>query len=491
MARRLLVTYLTITALALVVVVVPLGRMFAERERDRLMISLERDAQAIASLSEDSLEEGQPVQVDSVLRGYGDDGCRAVVVDSEGISVADSADLGGARRDFSTRPEVAAALDGSRSSGTRKSETLDTDLVYVAVPVASGGTVHGAVRISCPTSTLDRRVDAMWWRLGLLCLLVLAIVAVVGMFFAREVTRPVRRLQLAASELAAGDLAVRVDADDGPPELRDLAATFNSTADQLEHLVGSQQRFVADASHQLRTPLTALRLRLEVLESSVDPPARPKLDAAIAETDRLARLVSSLLVLARSDATSPITAPVDLTAAVRDRFEAWEPVATESEVELRCSCPDGLWADTVPDAVGQILDNLLSNALDIVPVHTVVSIRVDAASDATAIDLHVVDQGPGMDAEARAQAFDRFWRSTERPADGSARKGFGLGLAIVEQLATRSGGRAHLDAGPGGVGLDAWVSLQRADGPAPAGPPAVAGSAAGSLPDPHLTQGRS
>jgi len=174
MTRRLLITYLAITALTLAVVVVPLGRIFAERERDQLTFDIERDAQAVASLVEDPLEAGAAPAIDSVLTRYDESGGRIVVVDRNGISVADSDAVGGAPRDFSTRPEIAAALDGQRSSGTRASETVGGDLLYVAVPVASGGTVHGAVRITYPTSTLDARVRTTWWRLGLLCAVVLA-----------------------------------------------------------------------------------------------------------------------------------------------------------------------------------------------------------------------------------------------------------------------------------------------------------------------------
>ncbi len=482
MARRLLVTYLTITALVLAVVIVPLGSIFAAREKDRLVFDIERDAQTIASLVEDALEAGAVPGVDEVVVDYGVDGGRIIVVTTEGISVVDSDDLTGAPRDFSTRPEIVAALDGQRSSGTRPSETLGTDLLYVAIPVASGGAVHGAVRVTYPTSTLDARVQETWLRLGLLSVVVLAIVAGVGMVFAGGVTRPVRRLQLAAGQLADGDLSVQVPTDDGPPELRDLAETFNSTAARLAQLVDAQQRFVADASHQLRTPLTALRLRLETLEPAVAVEARPKLDAAIAETNRLARLVHSLLVLARSDATAPLCEPIDLTAAIRDRSMAWEPVATDDGKQLVTDCPDGLWVDAVPDAVEQVLDNLVSNALAAAPAGSTVDVRVHEVSDR--LELHVIDEGPGMTDDERARAFDRFWRPT-KDTRASEDSGFGLGLAIVHHLATRCGGTARLEPGPGGVGLDASVGLVPAR--PPTDPTEIESAASrGSLPNAHL-----
>jgi signal transduction histidine kinase len=462
-ARRLLLTYLTITALTLAVVVVPLGRIFADREQSRLTFDIERDAQAVASRVEDALEAHIPPAIDATLAGYRATGGRIVIVDAVGVSVVDTDDLTGARRDFSTRPEIAAALDGQRVTGTRSSETKGTDLLYVTVPVTSGGVVHGAVRITYPTATVDARVRSTWLRLGALAAVVLGLVAVVGMAFAAGVTRPVRRLQRAATRLAHGDLAARVDAADGPPEIRALAATFNDTAAQLAQVLDAQHRFVADASHQLRTPLTALRLRLETLESHVDEDARTKLDAAMAETDRLGRLVHSLLVLARAEGGHVETTPIDVAAAVDERIDAWGSAAAGRSVQLR-SVVGEAWALAVPGAVPQILDNLLSNALDAAPAGSEIVVRVEDAGEN--LELHVIDRGPGMDADARARAFGRFWQP---PGDPNARTGFGLGLAIVAELAAASGGGARLEPGADGVGLDAIVTLPHVESPGNAG----------------------
>ena len=459
MARRLLATYLTITALALAVVVVPLGRVFADREHDRLVFDIERDAQAVASLVEDDLEEGRSPEIRPVLADYAKSGGRIVVVDRDGISVADSQHLDRAPRDFSTRPEIIAALDGERTSGTRDSETLGTGLVFVAIPVASGGRVHGAIRVTYPTSKLDARVRSTWLRLGGLALVVLALVAVVGMAFARGVTRPVRRLEQASHRLADGDLDVRVPTDDGPPELRSLAETFNTTAERLAQLVESQRRFVADASHQLRTPLTALRLRLETLEPTLPPDARPKVAAALAETERLARLVSSLLVLARTDASSPEPVTVDAASVVRERVDSWRPVAADQDVRLTGHAPPALLVLAVPGAIEQVLDNLLSNALEVAPEGTEVEVSIGVDDGLAA--LHVRDEGPGMPAEARRRAFERFWRPP-----GTSSEGFGLGLAIVDQLARASAGDVRLDSGPDDAGLDVVVRFPTA-APAP------------------------
>ncbi|HET6949798.1 MAG TPA: ATP-binding protein [Acidimicrobiales bacterium] len=458
MTRRLLVTYLSITAFALVILVVPLGLTFARSERDRLLFDIERDAAAVASLAEDALEGGRTPPLDATLADYRDRTAgRIVVVDTQGISVADSDRPEGEPRDYSTRPEIAAALDGDRVTGTRASQSLGGRIVYVAVPVASGGTVHGAVRITFPTASQDARVRDAWLRLGGLSILVLTVVAGVGLVLARSVTRPVRALEDAAERIADGDLAARVTVGHGPPEIRRLGATFNRTAAQLDQLVTAQQRFVADAAHQLRTPLTALRLRLENLEPHLPHAEAPRLDAAVAEVQRLSRIVDGLLVLARSDASHPPIRPVDLAAATAARVEDWSGAADAQGVALAARLPDRLWVDAPDGGVEQIVDNLVANAIAASPVGG--SVTVQVAATRAGGELHVVDQGPGMSAADRERAFDRFWRGR------AASPGSGLGLPIVRQLARVAGGDAFLTAGPGGRGLDAVVRL-----PAPATP---------------------
>lgn len=454
MTRRLLISYLTITAFVLVVLVAPLGITAAARERERLEVAIERDASAVASLAEEALENAQALdRIRPALERYAAGGGRIVVVDARGFSVEDSDAPGGLARDFSTRPEIRAALAGERSGGVRTSTTLGHDLLYVAIPVASGGVVHGAVRISYPTSTVDARVRSNWLRLGGLAAAVLASVAGAGLVLARGVTEPVRRLEAASHQLAGGDFAVWVPEDDGPPELRALARSFNVMAGRIDQLIGANRRFVADASHQLRTPLTALQLQLETLEGARPAQRRDKVEAALAETERLGRLVESLLVLARADAGPMAEVTVDLADAVRDRVAVWGPVARERDVEVTVEVPPDTPVRAMSGAIEQVLDNLLSNAIAASPPGRPVGLTVLAHG--TDVELHVTDRGPGMTAEQRERAFERFWRAPE--ASG---RGFGLGLAIVHQLVTASGGEVRLQAAVGG-GLDAVVVLPR------------------------------
>jgi signal transduction histidine kinase len=451
--RRLLLTYLTITAFALVVVVVPLGLTFASRERDRFVFDIERDAQAVGSRAEDDLEAGTEPDLSAVFDAYDVEGARILVVDADGRSVADSspAVLG---RSYGSRPEIAEALSGQRAAGQRWSNTLDTRLQYVAVPVASQGRILGAVRITVPSSTVDERVRETWWRLAALSAVVLATVGAVGLILARSVTRPVLQLDEAARRLASGDLDARVGAVEGAPELARLAEQFDATADRLQQMVDAQRRFVGDASHQLRTPLAALRLRLETMQTA--PGEEATRDAAIAEVDRLSRLVQSLLELARSTDAEPVVTEVDLRPIVDERRDAWLEAARAREIDLVVLGPSSVSAVAVDGAVEQVLDNLIANALAVAPAGSTIELALDPGPTATTHGpvLRVTDQGPGLPPDQRARATSRFWRAPDAPPGGT-----GLGLAIVDHLVMAGGGHLELEAGPGGVGLRATVAF--------------------------------
>ena len=178
-------------------------------------------------------------------------------------------------------------MRGQVAQGVRYSSTLHEHLLYVAVPIAAGGVVDGAVRITYPTSAVDARITRYWLILLAIAAVVLALAAVAGTRLATFVIRPLRNLERAAGAVGDGDLAMRAPEHEGPPEVRSLAAVFNETVGRLEQLLRSQNEFVADASHQLRTPLTALRLRLENLERDLTEPGRRDLEGALEEVERL------------------------------------------------------------------------------------------------------------------------------------------------------------------------------------------------------------
>jgi signal transduction histidine kinase len=453
-SRRFLATYVALVVVVLGALEIPLGIEYGRSERRDLTGRIERDALTMATFAEGTLERGlktPPAALVRVAKRYQrNPGGRVVIVDGAGLALLDTHPPFPGRRSFASRPEFAAALAGNIASGTRHSNTLRANLIYVAVPIASGGRVRGAVRITYPSSTLDTRVRRYWLLLAALGGVVLAAATVVGLRFARTLTEPLSALERTAAAVGAGDLRARAPADSGPPEVRALATEFNETVARLDTLLRSQKEFVADASHQLRTPLAALQLRLENVERDLAAGGNQDIQAALAEVTRLARLVDGLLTLARADAARSDPAPVDLAAVVRTRVDAWSAEAGARGVPLDVRLPERLVALATPGAVEQILDNLISNALAVSrPGQT---ITIEAGRPGREVTLHVRDEGPGMTAEQRSRAFDRFWRA------GPPGSGTGLGLAIAHRLVTAAGGTIQLrDAAR--VGLDVVIAL--------------------------------
>jgi len=434
-----------LVALILLVLELALAVTFARRERDASSESVQRDAISLAALSEELIEHPSAHDPGSLAQQFasqtqGD----VVVVDRNGSLVTSNLpDL------HALAEGDRAALDAARSGTT--SSGRDDDRVYAATPIGSGGEARGAVLVSRSDRRTESRIHALWLALAIIAVVVLGVAALVGDRLARWATRPLRRLDESATALGAGDLSTRVDVARGPPEAADLARTFNDMASRLEELVAGQRQFVADASHQLRSPLTALRLRLESIDLH-EPDAGRDIEAALSETQRLSRLVDGLLALARAEGAGTERHTVDVTDVVDERREAWEALAEERGVAIESSSDDHVEATLGEGHLEQILDNLIDNAIEANEPGGHVWLHVARVNGT--VEVHVRDDGPGMSPADRARAFDTFWQGRGERRTGSA----GLGLSIVDRLARANGGVARIEPrDPHGV--DAVVSF--------------------------------
>lgn len=456
MKWRLVAALIATTLLVILVQDIPLSFYIQGVQRERIITGLERDAFVLAGRSEEALEspsvENTAVITEVAKRYQATSGARVIVVDATGIAIVTSdADDSKVGASYLSRPEIGTALSGEIASGTRYSQTLQQELLYVSVPVFSGDRILGAVRLTYPAAVVDDAVATQLRQLWVVALTTVLLAGVVGYIVAAGVTRRLKMLRASTERLADGHLDERADEGAGASELRSLSRSFNVMAERLDGLVAQQRSFAADASHQLRTPLTALRLKLErardLIES--DPQgAAERLAAADSEADRLGTIIEGLLLLSRTEASSTVAVPVDVAAAARARVEHWLPLSDESGVAIRYEGADRVLARAVPTATEQIVDNFIDNALSVSPAGTTIVVRVQQQGEQVA--LHVLDEGPGLSAEDCARAFDRFWRASSQSG------GSGLGLAIVAQLAAASGGSAKLEPRPGG-GLDASV----------------------------------
>ncbi|MEN9620173.1 MAG: hypothetical protein RL499_366 [Actinomycetota bacterium] len=443
MRWRFMGMVMVITALVLIVQTVPLAQYLRTVEVDRLVTGLERDAFVLAGRSEEALESLDATELEAVAVAALDyrtaGGGRVVIVDADGIArVTSDDDQSAVGGDYSSRPEIAEALSGTISSGSRFSTTLGEELVYVAVPVLSGTDIVGAVRLTYSEAVVDDEVGERLQVIGIVALLTLIMAGIAGIVFSGTVTRRLTVLTATTEQLAAGNLAARADPRAGAPELVRLARSFNRMADRLAGLIDEQRAFAADASHQLRTPLTALRLKLErardLIESDPEG-AVARLAAAELEADRLVTIVEGLLALGRAGASASPVVAVDLAAIARERVEQWEPLAAESGITLTIEGPPSVRVVAVTTGVDQMIDNIIDNALAVSADGDHIRVVIAGGERPT---LSVLDEGPGMSDDELARAFDRFWRG------GTTTPGTGLGLAIVAELARASGAEVSL-----------------------------------------------
>jgi signal transduction histidine kinase len=436
MRRRLLFSYLSLTLFVLLALELPLGVSFANAERRRLVSDVQTEAFAVALRADEALTASRDAELAELAQLFHRRTGHGVVVVSRSGSVLASSGRGEPAVGHVVDDEgtLAVALRGRQA--TRDRRVAGDDHLATAVPVLASEDVVGAVRVSSSLDVVAKRTQRNWLLLAALGGVVSLVVLLVSILLARSFTRPLAALDAGAARLGRGDLRARVPVPDDPPELRGLAVSFNATAEQLETLVRSQQTFVADASHELRTPLAALSLRLENLEAEG---GAEDLDGALAEAHRLSRLVDGLLTLARAEDAARAATEVAIAPLVAARLDAWQVVAAERGVTLCSDVPD-VCVRSAPGRLEQVFDNLLSNALDVAPTGSEVWIEARAEHDQILVEVR--DAGPGMTAEQRARAFDRFWRAD--PAC-KHRGGSGLGLAIVRRLVTADGGTVALE----------------------------------------------
>ena len=392
--------------------------------------------------------------VDDAAEAVGE---RVVVTNANGLVLTDSAQQAAPGSRFATveRPEFGVALaEGRVDSRRRFSETAGGDLLLVTVPVVDGGQVIGAVRASASRETVVDRVHSSWLRLAAIGLAVVAGAFVLAWILATTVSRPLRRLRDTAGELGSGDLDARAPTD-GPAELAQLGVSFNRMADALGSSMQAQRDFVANASHQLRTPLTGIKLRLEAIRAEGGT-AGENAAKAEEELDRLETLVDDLLALAGAATTAPVGTTVDLSKVVEDAVERWQAPAGEAEKIVATGRHEEALVFADPGDLAHVVDNLVENALRYAPAGA--RVTLESAAENGRAKLVVADDGPGIPDEDRARVFERFYRGSNGRRLGP---GTGLGLAIVAELVERWDGEVTLADGPG-------TRVQVAFRPAPA-----------------------
>lgn len=333
----------------------------------------------------------------------------------------------------------AGDLDATRLLAAKRQTGVSDSTAFVAEPLAPVGDLTPVLVLTQQVETRPLgRAGPYLLGTGAFALVVAAVLSAV---LARRLTRPIAAIQATAGRIAAGDLTARVGQVAGPnDELASLARSIDTMADELETARGHERSFLLSVSHDLRTPLTSIRGYAEAIADGTADSSEDRVRAAgviAAEARRLERLVADLLDLARLDAHEFSLRPqrVDAREVVGATVQGFAPAAQEWGVTLQISAGQSVQADADPERLGQIVANLVENALK----YAKSSVLVDVSRRDGQVELRVDDDGPGVDADERARVFERLYTARGTPGRSV---GTGIGLAIVRELAGAMGGKA-------------------------------------------------
>jgi two-component system OmpR family sensor kinase len=365
----------------------------------------------------------------------------AVVTNSEELFEAEAgtteADEHGAPTNPSQLFTAPAGFDTVSAGGEARVRVLTQ-------PLVSEGRRIGTFRVAESLGQVSTAQDSL--RSALLVVGALALALLVGAAFwiATLVARPLKRIAAFAADIDTAGLDRRLANDRGPTEVRSLTDSLNHMLDRLQGAFEREREFVADASHELRTPITIAEGELELLRREVGPAERERLDVVHRELRRMERLISEMLTLAREDAGRSLELRRVEVPDVLDDLRRDLPLLGPRDYSVS-RLAGTLEAD--PDRLAQVVRNLVANAV----AHTSEGGRVEVrtVADGSRLRFEVGDDGPGIPPDEAAHLFERFYRSPEsraRDADGS-----GLGLAIARAIVEAHGGRIWAEPGPGGL----------------------------------------
>ncbi len=411
--RRLLVLYgLAMTSVVLVAFLVPLGLLARSLAHDRALDAARQDAQSVAVFAGGATED--TARLEAAVLAVNDGRRSTTVFLPSGGRVGEPAPAS----DAVALARLGRALSAQTDGG-----------VEVLLPVAGSQGV-AVVRTFVPDAVLVEGVAQTWLVLAGVGVVLLAGTAVAGGRIAARISRSVDDLAEAADRLGSGDLSARVEPS-GPPEVASVGAVLNGLGARVAGLIADERELVADLSHRLRTPITALRLDVEMLS---DPHERERMTAHV---DDLVVAVDAIVHAARRPAHTAPVGRCDAAAVVRDRAEFWGVLASDQGRQLRAVVPDRPAPVAVSgDALGAALDALVDNVFSHTPDGTDFGLLVEVDGDT--VRVVVEDAGPGLE-------------STDLAVRGRSGAGStGIGLDVARRTAEDAGGRVRLGRGDRG-----------------------------------------
>lgn len=451
MRAQLLIGYLLVILIGMGSVVAWAGpkvqRDAFEQAEHYLEIESHLLALTLAPQIEDFLKGDADLEaLHQLLRRELKDGARITITDSKLFIIFSSEPR--VLHGFEDRHiEFLAAQRGEEQHDVRIDEITGEERIFTAAPIFSkSGEVVAYIQLSAPTAPVWVNIRKAWAGLGSALGGTLIITGALSIYLARRVTRPLAELSAAASSLMFDGTPQQSLTPQGPTEVRDLIAAFNHMSERLAHIARRQRELVSNAAHELRSPLTALALRVEMLTQH--PPAPQDVPSVLESLTpaiyRLQRTVDQLLLLASMEESNRVRpSPLDLAPLLYEVVEDLAPLFSEHRLDVDVP-PHLPLIRANADQIRIIFTNLLDNARKHTPPGT--TVRLIAAPFQNYVEVRVADDGPGIPPEEQERVFERFYRGAMAR---STSEGSGLGLTIIQELTKINGGTVCLESAPG------------------------------------------
>lgn len=371
---------------------------------------------------------------------------RVTIIDTNGVVLCDSEADAVNMENHAHRPEVLQALSGQRGSSTRLSNTLQTSMLYIAIPRMEAKKVTGVIRTALPLLSIDNLVYELYQQYTILAVALLVIVSMVIISIYRKISQPLAEIVDKANMFAKGDFSKNLP-DYEITEIAELGSALNHMARQLDRLENLRKDFVANVSHELKTPIATIKGYVEtLLDGAQHDPADMErfLNIVLRQNNRLADIVDDLLTLSRLE-SAPVNQLLVLNQAdacqlLHASAENCQSRADDKNIEIRINCQQNTNIQIDHSLMTQALVNLIDNAIKYSNENKTIILAIEEKEDM--VQLVVSDEGPGIPAEHMPRLFERFYRvdkSRSRRIGGT-----GLGLAIVKHIVHIHGGQVEV-----------------------------------------------
>lgn len=453
-------TYIVVIAAALLMLTVctvsMLNRSLYSSEQASALAKANIIAQMVSEVwstdSEVSKERfAQPVQ--SSLSGTR---IRGIVVDSSYKVLYDTSRDSEMSGKVFIRDVLKKTLDGEQSVMVNE-DGAEYKTLSAAVPVIIDGSIVGAVYLASSVDSIDNTINSARTSLIAFSIIIAVVIGVISYGLSGIITKPLGEFRETARRISNGDFKARVKVK-GQSEISEMGESMNNMAQQLESIEDKRKKFVSDVSHELKTPMTGIKLICDTCETVEDPEMQKEfIGDIVTEVDRLSRLVEKLLTLSRLDEKKFKLYSVDIKSMISKVIRTLTPLAQQRDIVIYADFKYESYPEMMMDydKMFEAFYNIAENAIKYSPEGGHLGIDVDC--DTENIIISFADDGPGIPEEEREHIFERFYRLDDSRARNTG--GTGLGLAIAKEAVAAHGGSITVNEGKDGAGSVFTVTL--------------------------------